>query len=128
MRDDLLDLLGWNSGTLDDLRSAGYAYLVQGHYETARTFFKALSLITGSLYDTRTLGALHLELGDYLAAIETLDSALIAHPRDPLTHLNRAKALARLGYRRQALAAAEPLRAHEERRIATQAQLLCDTI
>lgn len=40
-----LEILGWGSAEIDDLRIVAYSYLKQGIYDTALTFFNALTVL-----------------------------------------------------------------------------------
>lgn len=105
-----LDVLGWEEEDLQDLRFVGYSYVKQGHYETALKFFEALVILSpDSPYDNQTLGAIHLELGDNLKALNYIDRALILDPKHEQTLLNRAKALLLLGYTNQGITLATNL-------------------
>ena len=119
------DILGWDSEALEDLRYLGYAYLKQGKYEIARSFFEALITLSGqNSYDLQTLGALYLETGKNLQALNTIEQALKIDPHHAETLINRAKALFALGYRRQALAQANSLLRDTNTAIANQASAL----
>lgn len=119
------DILGWDSEAVDDLRYLGYAYLKQGKYDIARSFFEALTTLNGkNSYDLQTLGALYLEMGKNLQALNTIEQALKLDPQHPETLMNRAKALFALGYRRQALAQANTLLKDSNVAIANQASAL----
>jgi tetratricopeptide (TPR) repeat protein len=119
------DVLGWDNEAVEDLRYLGYAYLKQGKYEIARSFFEALITISGqNSYDLQTLGALYLEVGKNLQALNTIEQALKLDPHHPETLLNRAKALFALGYRRQALAQANALLKEPNPIIGNQASAL----
>jgi tetratricopeptide (TPR) repeat protein len=122
---DWLEVLGWGNEEMSDLRSVAYSYIKQGGYEVALTFFDALAVLSPPLpYDLQTTGALHLQLGSGLKALDYLDRALKIDPDHLLTKLNRAKALFMLGYKRQALAQALELEQCEEKEIASQASAL----
>ena len=105
-----LDLLGWGSDVIDDLRLAGYSYIKQGHYSAALAFFEALvTLKKDEAYDLQVLGALYLELGNNLSALNYLEKALQLNVKHEPTLLNRAKALLLLGYKKQGLSQAKNL-------------------
>ena len=119
------DILGWDGEAIEDLRYLGYAYLKQGKYEIARSFFEALiTLSDKNSYDLQTLGGLYLEIGKNLQALNTIEQALKLDPHHPETLMNRAKALFALGYRRQALAQANSLLKDNNPVIANQASAL----
>lgn len=95
---DWADVLDWDEEKLDQIRAAAYAYLKQGIYDTALTFFNALALLTPqSAYDLQTIGALYLQLGNGEKALTHLDKALKLDPNHLGAQLNRAKALFMLG-------------------------------
>lgn len=118
-------ILGWNTEHLEDLRFLGFSYLKQGKYEVATPFFEALVILAPeSAYDLQTLGALHLESGNNLKALNTIERALKRDPSHLGTLLNRAKALFSLGYRRQAIAQTRSLENASDPEIASQASAL----
>ena len=120
-----LDVLGWGSDELEDLRFVGYAYIKQGKYDIAITFFKALVVLSpGTAYDLQSLGALYLEKGNNLIALSYLERSLKAEPNHPIALLNRAKALFGLGYKRQAMTAARALEKDPDEKISNQASSL----
>ena len=120
-----LSILGWSEEELEDLRFVGYSYIKQGKYDLAVTFFEALALLKpDSLYDIQTLGALYLQTGNNLMALNYIEKALKIDPTHPPTLLNRTKALFSLGYKRQGLMQARMLEKHSQEQIANQAQAL----
>jgi tetratricopeptide (TPR) repeat protein len=122
---DWIAILGWGQEELEDLRLVGYSYIRQGKYDIATTFFEALVvLVPHSVYDTQTLGALYLQKGNNLMALNYIEKALKLDPTHAPTLLNRTKALFALGYKKQALAQAHHLENHPEVEIAHQAQAL----
>ena len=122
---DWIAVLGWSQEELEDLRLVGYSYIRQGKYDIAATFFEALVILAPhSLYDTQTLGALYLQKGNNLLALNYIEKALKLDPVHAPTLLNRTKALFALGYKNQALAQAHLLENHPETEIAHQAQAL----
>ena len=122
---DWLDILGWNQDELEDLRFVGYSYIKQGKYDVATTFFEALAvLVPESTFDLQTLGALYLQKGNNLMALNYIEKALKLDPTHLPTLLNRTKALFALGYKRQALSQARALEKCTEEQIAGQAQAL----
>lgn len=125
MRHNWNEILGWTSEQVDDLRLLGFSYLKQGKYDVATSIFEALILISqDSAYDLQTLGALYLETGNNLQALNTIEQALKIDPAHESTLLNRTKALFALGYRRQALAQAKSLELLSNQEIANQAKAL----
>lgn len=119
-----LDLLGWSTPELSDLRYAGYAYLKQGKYDIALKFFEALVFLDNEAYDFQTLGALHLQMGNNLSALNYLEKALEITPDHLATKLNKAKALFQLGYKRQALESAKQLAKTDDPFVVNQAEAL----
>lgn len=122
---DWLSLLGWNKDELEDLRFVGYSYVKQGKYDVAITFFEALTILSSeSVYDLQTLGALYLQKGNNLMALNSIEKAIKLDPAHLPTLLNRTKALFALGYKRQALNQARALEKCAEAQISSQAQAL----
>ncbi len=119
------DLLGWTDEEINDLRFVGYSYIKEGHYPLAKKFFEALVVLCpDSSYDLQTLGAIFLETGDNLQALNFFDRALKINSDHAPTLLNRAKALLLLGYRRQGLAQASQLKQNVDKRVSGQAEAL----
>ncbi len=119
------EILGWGKDELDDLRYVAYTYIKQGIYDVALTVFDALAVITvPTSYDLQTIGALHLQMGNGLKALDFLDRALKLDPIHLLTQLNRAKALFLLGYKRQGLVQAMELEKCSDKEISSQAAAL----
>ncbi len=119
------EIVGWDAEALEDLRYLGYAYLKQGKFDIAQSFFEALVTFNqNDAYDLQTLGGLYLETGQNLQALSTIEQALKVEPSHTLTLLNRVKALFALGYRRQAIAQAKALVSHSDATIANQASAL----
>ncbi|MCX6991172.1 MAG: type III secretion chaperone [Chlamydiae bacterium] len=120
-----LDVLGWKSEELEDLRFVGYSYIKQGLYDIAITFFEALVILSPeTAYDLQTLGALYLQKGNNLMALNYLEKALKADPTHAHTQLNKTKALLALGYKKQGLAQAKILEKDTDSSIANQAAAL----
>lgn len=119
------EILGWGSEEINDLRYVAYSYIQQGIYDVALIFFDALAVLTPpTSYDLQTMGALHLQLGNGLKALDFLDRALRLDPHHFSTQLNRAKALFMLGYNRQGLVQAQALEHCPDAQIASQASAL----
>ncbi len=122
---DWLDLLGWGKSEIEDLRFVGYSYIKQGQYAIALKFFEALvTLSEQSAYDLQTLGAIYLQMGNNLSALNYLERAIKQNATHFPTLLNRAKALLLLGYKRQGLMQAKMLETNSDQRIADQATAL----
>jgi tetratricopeptide (TPR) repeat protein len=119
------DILGWKAEHLQELRIAGYTYLKEGKYETAKIFFEALVIIDPTnAYDCRTLGALYLLMGNLVGAIEILNKALELDPSHLGARLNRTKALLFLGNLREGLEEARNLMTCSDTTIADDAEAL----
>ncbi len=72
-----LSILGWGNEELEDLRFVGYSYIKQGKYDIAITFFESLVILNpDSFYDLQTLGALYLQKGNNLMALNYIEKAL----------------------------------------------------
>jgi len=120
-----LDILGWKGEELEDLRFVGYSYIRQGLYDIAITFFEALAVLSpNEAYDLQTLGALYLQKGNNLMALNYLEKAIKLDPKHGPTLLNRTKALLALGYKKQGLVQARLLEKNPEEIIAGQASAL----
>ena len=120
-----VEVLGWGSEELDDLRYVAYSYIREGVYDVALTLFDALAVLTQpTAYDLQTVGALHLQMGDGLKALDFLDRSLKINPAHFPTLLNRAKALFMLGYKKQGLSQALDLQKCEDKNIAEQSSAL----
>ncbi len=122
---DWISILGWGEEELEDLRLVGYSYIRQGKYEIATTFFEALVvLLPESIYDMQTLGALYLQKGNNLMALNYIEKALKLDANHAPTLLNKTKALFALGHKKQGLAQARLLEKKPQPEIANQAQAL----
>ncbi|HEY5260383.1 MAG TPA: type III secretion chaperone [Rhabdochlamydiaceae bacterium] len=119
-----LEILGWGSDQLEDLRFVGFSYIKQGQYDIALRFFEALDVLAENTYDQQTLGALYLQKGENLLALNTIEKALKLDPTHVPTLLNRAKAMLALGYKRQGITAAQSLAQNPDLNIANQASAL----
>ncbi len=119
------DILGWGNEELEDLRFVAYSYIKQGIYDVALTIFNALAVLTPqTAYDLQTIGALHLQLGNGLKALDHLDRALKLDPSNLAAQLNRAKALLSLGYKQQAITAAQIIEKTAEKPLSEEASAL----
>lgn len=117
--------LGWSDENLEDLRFAGYAYLRQGKYDIARSFFEALTVLDpDSSYDAQTLGALHLQMGNAAKALKWLDRALKLEADHGPTLLNLCKALFMLGKKEEGLKLANILKNEPNLAISNAAKAL----
>lgn len=117
--------LKWTDDHLEDLRYTGYAYLRQGKYDIAITFFEALAIIDQeSAYDSQTLGALYLQKGDAKTAIKWLDRALKIDGDHGPTLLNMCKALFMIGKKEEGLKLAYILKKEPNLNIANVATAL----
>ena len=110
---------------MEDIRFAGFSYIKQGQYEIALKFFETLAFLSkANKYDFQTLGALYLQVGNNLSALNYLERALKLDTAHEPTLLNRAKALFLLGYKRQGLAQASLLERSSDSYVADQARAL----
>lgn len=120
-----LDLLGWSEEQVDSIRFVAYSYIKQGHYDTASTLLEALIVMpTKNSYDLQTLGAIYLQQGKALKALNFLDQALKLEPNHFPSLLNRAKALFLLGYKKQGTKEVEELQKCPDKTIAKEAEAL----
>jgi tetratricopeptide (TPR) repeat protein len=120
-----LEILDWGPEQLEDLRFVGYSYIKEGKYDIALSFFKALvTLNPTSPYDLQTLGAIFLEKGNHLDALNYLEQSLKIAPTHLPSKLNKAKALASLGYKKQAVLVAKELEKSSDPDIGKQASAL----
>lgn len=120
-----LEILGWNPDQLDDLRYVGFSYIKEGKYDIALSFFEALIVINPkSSYDLQTLGALYLQMGNNLTALDHLERAIKLDKTHAPTLLNRAKALFLLGYKKQGQDQLLTLTQHPSKEISEQAKAL----
>lgn len=119
------EVLGWSQEQLLDLRSAGFAYLRQGKFDVAKTFFEALVAVNEkSAFDVQTLGAIYLQMGDAMRALEVLQQALELDPQHQPTLLNKAKGLLMMGNLKEGLELAKTLEKSKEPRVANLATAL----
>lgn len=119
------DILGWKADHLSELRIAGYTYLKEGKYDTAKIYFEALMILEPSnAYDARTLGAILLITGDLINAVAILDKALQLEPMHYGARLNRTKAILYLGNIQEGLEEARKLTTCPEPSIASDAEAL----
>lgn len=120
-----LEFLGWNDLHIAELRSVAFCYVKQGKYDIALKFFEALNILSNNhVYDLQMLGAIHLQLGHNLDALNFLDQSLKKEPHHLPTLLNRAKALFSLGYKKQAIAQSKSLLLSGDKDIAQKADAL----
>jgi tetratricopeptide (TPR) repeat protein len=120
-----LEYLGWNQDQLEDLRYAGYLYIRQGKYDVALSFFETLVILShNDAYDTRTLGALYLQKGNNIKALDLFDLSLQKDPNHLPTLLNKTKALFSLGYYKQAVEQAKKLKFAQDPLIQSKAEAL----
>lgn len=119
------DKLGWTEEHLEDLRYTGYAYLRQGKYDIAISFFEALTVLDPeSAYDAQTLGALYLQVNNPLKALKCFDKALKLEADHAPTLLNLCKALFMLGKKEEGLKLAEILKNEPDPHISNSARAL----
>ena len=85
-----LEILGWNSYQLEELRFAGFSFVRQGKYDKALIYFKSLVILDPkSIYDFQMLGALYLQRNEEAKALPMLNQALELDPTHEPTQLNR---------------------------------------
>jgi tetratricopeptide (TPR) repeat protein len=117
--------LHWTNEHLEDLRYTGYAYLRQGKYDIAITFFEALAVLDPeSAYDSQTLGALYLQIGEPKKALKWLDQALKIEGDHGPTLLNLCKALFMLNKKEEGLKLANILKNEPNSMISNVAKAL----
>ena len=117
--------LNWTEEHLDDLRYTGYAYLRQGKYDIAVTFFEALTVLDPeNAYDSQTLGALFPQIGQPQKAIKWLDNALKIEADHGPTLLNLCKALFMVGKKEEGLKLAHILKNEPSLSISNMAKAL----
>ncbi|MCF7852451.1 MAG: type III secretion chaperone [Simkaniaceae bacterium] len=122
---DWKQVLGWGENEVQDLMFVGYSYIKEGQYQVALRFFEALTALEAdNLYCLQTLGALYLETGNHLYALNFLERALKKDPKHAKTLLNKAKTLFLLGYKRQAIEQAKELLINPDKTIADRADAL----
>jgi tetratricopeptide (TPR) repeat protein len=119
------DIVKWNEDELEELRFLGYAYLRQGKYDIALSFYEALSILDPeNAYDAQTLGALYLQLGNPAKALRFFDKALKLDADHSPTLLNLAKSLFMLGKKDEGLKLANVLKDEQNPVIANFAKAL----
>lgn len=117
--------LGWTEEHLEELRYAGYAYLRQGKYDIAISFFEALIVLDPeSAYDAQTLGALYLQTNNPAKALKCFDRALKLEADHAPTLLNLCKAFFMLGKKEEGLKLAEILKNEADPTISNTAKAL----
>lgn len=122
---DWLTYLGWSKSTLSEIRAVGYAYICEGKYDIALDFFRAANILSNQdVYDVEMLGAIHLEMGKNMEALQLFEEALRKNPSNLNTQLNRAKALFVLGYTKQAISQTKTLLLSDQKDISSKAQSL----
>ena len=103
--------LKWTDEHLEDLRYTGFAYLRQGKYDIAISFFEALAVLDPECaYDAQTLGALYLQIGNTEKALKWLDRALKLDADHAVTLLNFCKLLFMIGKKNEGLKLANILK------------------
>jgi len=119
------EILNLSTDQIEDLRYTGYAYLRQGRYDVALTFFEALSAVDrDSAYDCQTIGAIYLEMGQPENAMKYLEKALKLEADHSPTLLNICKALFMIGKKNEGLKLAAILKNEEEPHISNIAKAL----
>jgi len=119
------EALGWTGEQIEELRHAGYAYIRQGKYDIAISFFEALNILDPeSAYDAQTLGALYVELNQPSKALRFLDKALKLDADHTPTLLNLTKAFFMLGKKDEALRLCGILREDPNPKVSSTAEAL----
>ena len=122
---DWTEALGWTNKQINDLRYISYLYLSEGKYETAISFFKALTIFDpNNVYDLQSLGALYLETGDSLEALNYINMSLKIDPNNQKALLNKTKALFNAGEKKQALTLSRKLQLSNDKQVKNQAEAL----
>lgn len=118
--------LKWGDEQLEDLRNVGFAYIRQGKYDIALPIFEALYVMDpNSAYDTQTLGALYLQLGNPNKAFVFFDKALKLDDADQeAILLNLSKAFFMTGKTHEGLTLAHILKDEKNPYIANMARAL----
>ncbi len=120
-----LEKLGWSEENIEDLRYTGYAYIRQGKYDIAITFFEALAvLVPDDVYDAQTLGAIHLQLNQPKLAMQQFDRALKLEADHGPTLLNLSKTFFMLGKKQEGLKLCHILKNDKDEMIANVAKAL----
>lgn len=100
---DWKEILDWDLGQIQDLRSTAFFYIREGHYKLAQTFCEGLvALEPNNSYDLHTLGALYLELNRPQKALHYLNKAYLQEPLNNLLQINRIKAFLSLDKKAEA--------------------------
>ncbi len=122
---DWINILGWQSAEIEDIRFVGYSYIKQGKWDIALTFFEALKILSpNNIYDLQMLGALYLQKGSNFQALNYIEKALKLDPLHEPTLLNRMRTLFALGFRKEGILQAKELLSSKDPRVASQAQAL----
>ena len=122
---DWLQKLGWSEDQLDDIWATGYAYVRQGKYTIAISFFEALVVLDPtSAYDSQTLGGLYMQIGNPAKALRFLDRALKLERDHGPTLLNLAKAFLMLGNVKEGLKIAAILKRKGDPKLRSMAEAL----
>lgn len=125
MAKNWLDILGWTTHHVDELRFTGFDFLREAKYERAKIYFEALVILDpSSAYDKQTLGAIYLELDEHQKAFDVLQDSLRLDPTNSAAKLNQAKALIGLNQLPQALEMIRMLKKDADPSIASDAQAL----
>lgn len=120
-----LETLGWEEEELGEMRYIGYAYIRQGKYEIAISFFEALTALDPeSVYDAQTLGALYLQINEPKKALKYFDKALKLESDHAPTLLNMCKAFFMLNKKEEALKLASILKNERDPSISNVAKAL----
>lgn len=117
--------LGWTDEHIEDLRYTGYAYIRQGKYAIALSFFEALVILEpDNNYDAQMLGAIYLELNQPAKALKYLDLALKTEGDHGPALLNLMKAFFMLNRLEEGLRLAQILKNEPDLAISNVAKAL----
>ncbi|MGZ3632769.1 MAG: tetratricopeptide repeat protein [Parachlamydiaceae bacterium] len=120
-----LEVLGWSDEQLDEMRYVGYAYIRQGKYDIAASFFEALNVLNpDSAYDAQTIGALYLQMDQPKKALQYCEKALKLEADHAPTLLNMCKALFMLKRKEEGLKLAAILKNERDPKISNVAKAL----
>lgn len=120
-----LEKLKWSGEQLDDLQTAGFAYIRQGKYDIALPIFEALVVLDPeNAYNPQTLGAIYIQLNNPLKALKHLNHALQLEAEHAPTLLNLTKALFMLGKVEEGLRLANILKNEPDPLISNPARAL----
>lgn len=99
-----LEIMGWDEGYLDQLRSTAFLYIRQGKYDIAKDYFHMLTVIDPEQsFDLQTLGAIYLQEDNPSLALGYLQKAKSLDPGNWTISLNYIKAMLSMGYQQESI-------------------------